>query len=142
MRGQRNKFCKVKMLYSEFLERTGVKVQNDEFEAIHVVYLASDLDKDTFCKMWCKMNASRVEVAKREAKRQQKENKYRNILDKWYMGWKMRKDFYDNYYVQFIYMKFPSDFGRALSHFDIRIGNAEVLSDVHYKVGRALGYIK
>lgn len=56
----------------EFEDRTLVtNVSDHEFEAIHAVYMASDLDKDDFCKMWCKMNASRVARAKAEAKKAQ-----------------------------------------------------------------------
>lgn len=59
------------MLQKEFEDRTGVKVTTDEYLAIDTVYMASDLDKDEFCKMWCKMNASRIKAAKKE----QAENK-------------------------------------------------------------------
>ena len=33
--------------------------------------MQSDVDKDTFCKMWRKMNATRVMAAKEQAKKQQ-----------------------------------------------------------------------
>lgn len=55
----------IKMLQSEFKERTGVDVSFDEYQAIEKVYMASDLDKDEFCKTWCKMNASRIKAAKK-----------------------------------------------------------------------------
>ena len=55
------------MLQSEFKERTGIDVALDEYRAIEVVYINSDLDKDEFCKMWCKMNVSRIRKAKEEA---------------------------------------------------------------------------
>ena len=42
-----------------------------EFESITTVYMQSDVDKDTFCKMWRKMNATRVMAAKEQAKKQQ-----------------------------------------------------------------------
>ena len=58
------------MTQQEFEARTTVKVNASEFEAIHSVYMASDMDKDAFCTMWCKMNASRVKAAKRAAKQQ------------------------------------------------------------------------
>ncbi len=60
------------MLASEFEKRTQVKVGVNEFKAINEVYMHSDLDKDEFCKMWCKMNQSRVKKAiqaKEEAER-------------------------------------------------------------------------
>lgn len=55
------------MTQQEFFDRTMVKVSEQEFMAIHIVYTASDLDKDAFCKAWCKMNATRVKTAKRVA---------------------------------------------------------------------------
>ena len=51
-----------------------MSVSVDEFNAIHVVYLASDLDKDEFCKMWVKMNRSRVDAAKKALKERQQRN--------------------------------------------------------------------
>ena len=56
------------MLQSEFEERVGMKVTPAEFEAIEVVYNNSEVDKDEFCKIWRKMNATRVRqaIAKRK----------------------------------------------------------------------------
>lgn len=54
------------MTQQEFTTRTKVEVTADEFEAINVVYMNSDLDKDEFCKLWRKMNASRVKQAKEQ----------------------------------------------------------------------------
>lgn len=54
------------MLQSEFKERTGVDVSFDEYQAIEKVYMESDLNKDDFCNMWCKMNSSRIKAAKKE----------------------------------------------------------------------------
>ncbi len=51
-----------------------MSVSVDEFNAIHVVYLASDLNKDDFCKMWVKMNRSRVDAAKKALKERQQRN--------------------------------------------------------------------
>jgi len=55
------------MTHIEFETRTMVAVSSKEFDAINEVYMNSDLDKDEFCKMWCKMNRSRVDNAKIEA---------------------------------------------------------------------------
>lgn len=68
------------MLQKEFEDRTGVKVTTDEYLAIDTVYMASDLDKDGFCKMWCKMNASRVVKAKADSKKKEEYNNLRNAL--------------------------------------------------------------
>lgn len=70
------------MTQSEFTQRTKVAVDNEEFFAIHEVYVASDLDKDAFCKMWCKMNKSRVQAAKEKNKAAEFEAKKRNYLYK------------------------------------------------------------
>lgn len=59
------------MTIQEFQSRTQVSVDVSEFESITTVYMQSDVDKDTFCKMWRKMNATRVMVAKEQAKKQQ-----------------------------------------------------------------------
>lgn len=58
------------MTIQEFQSRTQVSVDVSEFESITTVYMQSDVDKDTFCKMWRKMNA-RVMAAKEQAKKQQ-----------------------------------------------------------------------
>lgn len=59
------------MTIQEFQSRTQVSVDVSEFESITTVYMQSDVDKDAFCKMWCKMNATRVMAAKEQAKKQQ-----------------------------------------------------------------------
>lgn len=59
------------MTIQEFQSRTQVSVDVSEFESITTVYMQSDVDKDTFCKMWRKMNATRVMAAKWQAKKQQ-----------------------------------------------------------------------
>lgn len=64
------------MTQQEFFDRTMVTVNEQEFLAIHIVYMTSDLDKDAFCKAWCKMNAARVADAKRIAKAKQAHHKF------------------------------------------------------------------
>ena len=59
------------MTIQEFQSRTQVSVDVSEFESITTVYMQSDVDKDTFCNMWRKMNATRVMAAKEQAKKQQ-----------------------------------------------------------------------
>lgn len=56
------------MTQQEFQERVKVTVCAEEYHAIETVYMTSDLNKDDFCKMWVKMNKSRVERAIKEAK--------------------------------------------------------------------------
>lgn len=63
------------MTKQEFIERVNVNVNDSEYEHIEAVYMASDVDKDTFCKMWVKMNQSRVKAALQEvARREQFDN--------------------------------------------------------------------
>ena len=59
------------MTIQEFQSRTQVSVDVSEFESITTMYMMSDVDKDTFCKMWRKMNATRVMAAKEQVKKQQ-----------------------------------------------------------------------
>lgn len=59
------------MTIQEFQSRTQVSVDVSEFESFTTVYMQSDVDKDTFCKMWRNMNATRVMAAKGQAKKQQ-----------------------------------------------------------------------
>lgn len=42
-------------MYSEFVERTGIEVSNEEYEIIEESYYDSELMKDDFCKEWLKL---------------------------------------------------------------------------------------
>ena len=68
------------MTQQEFTQRAKVEVTAEEFEAINLVYMNSDLDKDEFCTMWRKMNRSRVQKALAERKAQFEEEQKRNRL--------------------------------------------------------------
>ena len=52
------------MTQQEFHTRVQMEVSAEEFEAINVVYMHSDLGKDEFCALWVKMNQTRVSQAK------------------------------------------------------------------------------
>lgn len=52
------------MTRNEFETRTGVQVTDTEFWSINEVYNNSDVDKDEFCRLWCKMNPVRVATAR------------------------------------------------------------------------------
>lgn len=62
-------------MYGEFVERTGVYVSIEEFDAIVEVYNNSDVNKDEFCKLWAKMNFLRVKAAKEQKAKEEKEAK-------------------------------------------------------------------
>ena len=55
------------MTKQEFESRTHVEVTMKEYAIINDMYMASDVDKDEFCRLWSKMNPVRVARAK-EAK--------------------------------------------------------------------------
>ena len=75
----------------EFEERVGMTVSPKEYDAIETVYLCSDLDKDEFCKMWVKMNKSRVREAIEKERKVQKENEDRERL------WDIRESLNSDY---------------------------------------------
>lgn len=60
------------MTEQEFTSRTKVEIADNrnwaisynEFNAIHTVYMNSDLDKDAFCKAWVRMNRQRIATLK------------------------------------------------------------------------------
>jgi len=126
------------MTQQEFIQRTKVEVSNEEFWAINEVYNYSDLDKDDFCKMWCKMNGTRVKAAKAEIKRQQEERKNNEILNKWFSRNNQTQYFFDNYHTFIEYTNLTSKEVSAMSYAGIRLENKS-LSDIHFEVGRYLG---
>lgn len=68
------------MLLSEFTERTGITPEYEEWQAITTMYMLADVDKDEFCKLWCKMNAQRVKTAKEQKAKEEKQYKAVNYL--------------------------------------------------------------
>lgn len=82
------------MTYQEFTTRTNVEVSTKEFNAINEVYMNSDVDKDEFCKMWVKMNKSRVLAAKIKKAEQERdaENKTRLAEIYWTLFYDLKQD--------------------------------------------------
>lgn len=68
------------MTKQEFTQRVGMQVSAEEYSAIEQVYMASDVEKDEFCKLWVRMNAQRVKAAKELAKQQERERKQHEQL--------------------------------------------------------------
>ena len=130
------------MTQQEFFNRTNVKVNEDEFWAINAMYNYCEVGKDEFCKMWCKMNQSRVDAAKRKIKEQQKDEKCRNILNKWFESWRNGENLRKSYDVLLVYTKLPKGFVEALARFDITIPSMATVSDIYYMVGEELGYFE
>lgn len=88
------------MTQQEFTERVGILVDATEYAAIETVYMNSDLDKDEFCKLWIKMNKSRVNQAKKDKVEEDEKEKTRTMLFE-LSNMPQEKDFSllaDNYY--------------------------------------------
>ena len=125
------------MTQQEFTERTEVEVSSTEFEKINEFYMNVECDKDEFCKMWCKMNPSRVKNAKVERMMKARDESYRAALRKWFDKWNGTQKFYDNYHTLIAYTRMTVYEVQAMSYADIRLEGS--LSDVHFKVGQYLG---
>ena len=128
------------MTHFEFETLTMVNVNVKEFDAINTVYMNSDLGKDEFCKMWCKMNKSRVEQAKHEREIQKREKDAKDCLWAWFNKWAGTQKYYDNYHTPIYYTRLTCKQISAMSYANIMLEGS--LSDVHYKVGEYLGYYK
>ena len=77
----------VKMLIQEFTQRTGYQPTENEFEAIHKIYMATDDDKTTFCINWKRINSRLVRWQKKAiaAKNQRLEElwaEYNKLVEK------------------------------------------------------------
>lgn len=127
------------MTQQEFTQRVNVEVSNSEFEAINVVYMNSDLDKDEFCNMWVKMNKTRVQNAKVERMIKAKDEAYRNALHKFY-----NKTNGEDLWTPITYVKMSVYEFKALSYAGIKVANecgsgVKNLLDIRHEVGKFLG---
>lgn len=86
-------------MYNEFVERVGMEVSSSEFEIINNMYMLADVDKDTFCKLWAKMNFARIKTAKEQKAKEEKEVKAIEYITKVYnkLSTKLNKDFMVNF---------------------------------------------
>lgn len=69
------------MTQHEFETRAGINVSANEYESIEAVYMASDLCKDDFCRLWARMNRERIQKA-----RQEEEERQKQAADRWNVG--------------------------------------------------------
>jgi hypothetical protein len=126
------------MTQQEFTQRVNVEVSNKEFEAINEVYMNSDLDKDEFCKMWVKMNKTRVQNAKVERMIKAKDEAYRDALHKFYT----KNNDVNEYMIPICYVKISTYEVQAMSYAGIKVanedGHAKYLSDIRYEIGKFL----
>lgn len=63
------------------------------------MYMLADVDKDTFCKLWAKMNFARIKTAKEQKAKEEKEAKAIEYITKVYnkLSTKLNKDFTVNF---------------------------------------------
>ena len=126
------------MTQQEFTQRTKVEVSFNEFNAIHEVYVNSDLDKDEFCKMWVKMNKTRVQNAKVERMIKAKDEAYRDALHKFYT----KNNDVNEFMTPICYVKISTYEVQAMSYAGIKVANedgrAKFLSDIRYEIGKFL----
>ena len=126
------------MTQQEFTNRTNVEVSYNEFNAIHEVYMNSDLDKDEFCKMWVKMNKTRVQNAKVERMFKAKDEAYRDALHKFYT----KNDDVNEFMTPICYVKISTYEVQAMRYAGIKVANedgrAKYLSDILYEIGKFL----
>lgn len=126
------------MTQQEFTNRTNVEVSYNEFNAIHEVYMNSDLDKDEFCKMWVKMNKTRVQNAKVERMFKAKDEAYRDALHKFYT----KNVDVNEFMTPICYVKISTYEVQAMRYAGIKVANedgrAKYLSDIRYEIGKFL----
>ena len=126
------------MTQQEFTQRVNVEVSNKEFEAINEVYMNSDLDKDEFCKMWVKMNKTRVQNAKVERMIKAKDEAYSDALHKFYT----KNDDVNEFMTPICYVKISTYEVQAMRYAGIKVtnedGSAKYLSDIRYEIGKFL----
>ena len=126
------------MTQQEFTQRVNVEVSNKEFKAINEVYMNSDLDKDEFCKMWVKMNKTRVQNAKVERMFKAKDEAYRDALHKFYT----KNDDVNEFMTPICYVKISTYEVQAMRYAGIKVtnedGSAKYLSDIRYEIGKFL----
>lgn len=127
------------MTKQEFEKRTGVEVSAYEFECINFVYMQADAecDKDVFCRMWKKMNADRVKLAKIKREAEAKERAHRDVLFRFYNKTKKNDQWVLICYVP----ELKQNVVEALSFAGIRVDDGTGLKDlwdVRYEIGKYL----
>ena len=124
------------MTQQEFFNRTNVKVNEDEFWAINAMYNYCEVDKDEFCKMWVKMNKTRVQNAKVDRMIKAKDEAYRDALHKFYT----KNNDVNEFMTPICYVKISTYEVQAMSYAGIKVANedgrAKYLSDICYEIGK------
>lgn len=126
------------MTQQEFTDRTKVQVSYNEFTAIHEVYMNSDLNKDDFCRIWVKMNKSRVIEARNKAAEEQKEQILKG------MAWALyqRISAQNDTHLKLAYASLPRKDYNLLKGLNIQIEENMTLTTVWYNLGKYLGIVR
>ena len=127
------------MTKQEFTQRVKVEVSDIEYNAIEMVYMHSDVDKDEFCKMWCKMNPNRVKEAKVEKRIKARNEAFRDALHKFY-----HKTDNTESWTPICYVKMSVYEIQAMSFAGIKVENEcgsglKTVLDIRYEIGKFLG---
>lgn len=125
------------MTQQEFFKRTGVEVSDKEFAAISEVYVMSDVDKDEFCKMWRKMNATRVKTAKMKRDSERREDAARVLVWQFY-----KKTTSEDLYAPITAIKMNAAEVKAMAVVGITFsenGHSKRLLDIRYEIGKYMG---
>lgn len=126
------------MTQIEFTQRVGIEVSVKEFEAINEVYMNSDLDKDAFCRIWVKMNKTRV----REARMKAAELREKQTLKE--MAWALyqRISGMENTHLAMAYTNLLPSQRNFLHGIGIEVNERTNLTNVWYNLGIYLGIVK
>lgn len=127
------------MTQQEFFNRTNVKVSEDEFWAINAMYNYCEVDKDEFCKMWCKMNPDRVKGTKEQLKKEKEDAANLDILRKYWQKWNGKVEYY---FEPVAYTNITVKEIQAMSYFGISFRNAEKVGDVLHEVAEIIKHNK
>ena len=83
------------MLIQEFVDRTGYIPTEKEWEYVNAAYMDCEVDKDTFCRCWCKCNPSKVGTFFKACKEQERlSSVFDNVVRFVVRCKKTRDDFY------------------------------------------------
>lgn len=126
------------MTQKEFFDRVEVEVSAKEFEAINEVYMNSDLDKDEFCRMWKKMNKTRVHAARCEVARLRELQTLKEI------AWTMyqRISGMENTHLRLAQATLCRQEKNFLYGIGVEVTDSMNLTTVWYKLAQYLGIVK
>jgi hypothetical protein len=126
------------MTQKEFTDRVEVEVTTKEFEAINEVYMNSDLDKDAFCRIWVKMNKSRVREARIKAAELREKQTLKEIA--WAMYQRISR--MENTHLRFAHATLSHQEKNFLYGIGVEITDTMNLSTVWHKLAQYLGIVK